>query len=124
MNFFKNTRGAATVEFAIAILPVMFFILGIIQTSYVLWADNLLHFAVDTAARCGAVGSTTAPCDGASGMATTATAVFRPLTGATFKNNASCSTGVTGSGLVGTYQINLLGVRLTLTADSCYPNLS
>jgi Flp pilus assembly protein TadG len=123
-RLFANDRGAAAVEFGLAILPVMFFILGIIQTAYVLWADNLLHFAVDTAARCGAIGSTTPPCDDTGGMVTTANAAFRPLTGATFTNNATCSAGGTGNGLVGTYTIQVIGVNVTLTADSCYPSLS
>jgi Flp pilus assembly protein TadG len=123
-RFFVNDRGAAAVEFGLAILPVMFFILGIIQTSYVLWADNLLHFAVDTAARCGAIGSTTSPCDVSGSMVTTAETVFKPLTGGTFTNNSTCSAGGTGNGLVGTYNIRILTVNLTLTAGSCYPILS
>jgi Flp pilus assembly protein TadG len=123
-RLFANDRGAVAVEFGLAFLPVMFFILGIIQTAYVLWADNLLHFAVDTAARCGAIGSTTPPCDDVGGMVTTATAVFQPLTGATFTNNATCSAGGTGNGLVGTYNVRFILVNLTLTANSCYPALS
>jgi Flp pilus assembly protein TadG len=123
-RLFVNDRGAVAVEFGLAILPVMFFILGIIQTAYVLWADNLLHFAVNTAARCGAIGSTTPPCDDSGGMVTTANSVFQPLTGATFTNNASCSAGGSGNGLNGTYNIRFILVNLTLTASSCYPALS
>jgi Flp pilus assembly protein TadG len=119
-RLFANDRGAVAVEFSLAILPVMFFILGIIQTAYVLWADNLLHFAVDTAARCGAIGSSTPPCDEAGGMIAAANTVFRPLTGASFTPNPSCPTG----GLLGEYTIDVLGVNLTLTAYSCYPVLS
>src|SRR5215813_618183 len=65
MNLCKNNRGAAAVEFALVALPVLAFIMGIIQFGWVMWVDNLLHISVDTASRCGAVGSTTSPCDGA-----------------------------------------------------------
>jgi len=133
MDFFKNNRGAAAVEFALVALPLMAFIIGIIQFGWIVWVDNLLHISVDTASRCGAIGSATSPCDGSgtSAMITTANTVFQPLTGATFTNNSSCSvnagSGLAGSGLVGTYPISiglgLLAVNLTLTAQSCYPTV-
>src|SRR5215471_20839776 len=101
MNLFKNDRGATAVEFALVALPVLAFIMGIIQFGWVVWVDNLLHISVDTASRCGAVGSTTSPCDGAgpinggslTNLITTATTVFAPLTAdaTTFTNNSSCS---------------------------------
>ncbi len=59
MNFFKNTRGAAAVEFALVALPVMLFLIAIMQTAWVVWADNLLHVSADAAARCGAVPTST-----------------------------------------------------------------
>jgi len=139
MNFFRNNRGATAVEFALVALPVMAFIIGIIQFGWIVWVDNLLHISVDTASRCGAIGSVTSPCGGAgpvnggsiANMITTATTVFQPLTGATFTDNSSCSvgvgTGLQGSGLVGTYHISIglavFAMNLTLTAQSCYPTV-
>ena len=64
MKSIRDDKGATLVEFALVALPVIFFILGIIQTAYIIWVDNLLHTAVNTAARCGAIGSNTAPCAG------------------------------------------------------------
>jgi Flp pilus assembly protein TadG len=124
MNFFKNNRGATAVEFALVALPVMLFILGIIQTAWVLWVDNLLHFSVDVAARCAAVRSTTSPCNG-SDMVTPATTAFAPLkVSLPFQNNATCTSGG-GVGVTGTYTVNfLLVVNFTLTATSCYPTVS
>jgi Flp pilus assembly protein TadG len=117
----KNSQGATAVEFGLVALPVLLFILGIIQTAWIVWAGNLLYLSVDTAARCGAVNSTTAPCTGV--MTTTASAVFSPLTGATFAANTTCSSDG-GSGLVGTYTVSILSIsNLTLTARSCYPNV-
>jgi hypothetical protein len=122
MKFFKNNRGATAVEFALGALPVMLFILGIIQTAWILWVDNLLHVSVDAAARCGAVNSTTSPCSGLglTNMRSTANLVFGPLSGATFSNNSSCG----GAGLIGTYPVTIVFVvNLTLTARSCYPTV-
>jgi Flp pilus assembly protein TadG len=120
-NLFKDNRGAAVVEFSLVALPVIFFIFGIMQTAWIVWADNLLNIAVDTAARCGAVGSTTAPCAGTD-MISAANQVFNALGGATFTNNTSCSNGV---GLVGTYDASIgWVVSLTITAQSCYPSVS
>ena len=141
MNLCKSNRGAAAVEFALVALPVLAFIMGIIQFGWVVWADSLLHISVDTASRCGAIGSTTPPCGGAgpvnggsiANLITTATTVFAPLAAgvATFTNNSSCSvdpgTALQATGLQGSYHVSIgLGVfaiNLTLTARSCYPTV-
>jgi Flp pilus assembly protein TadG len=118
----RNNRGASAIEFALVALPVIVFMLGIIQTGWVVWANNLLHMAVDAASRCGAVQSTTTPCAGGStsNMITTANLVFSPLSGASFSANA-CA----GTGLMGTYTVSIVFVvNLTLTAKSCYPTAS
>jgi Flp pilus assembly protein TadG len=127
MKFFQNNRGAAAVEFALVALPVMLFIIGIIQTAWVLWVDNLLHLSVNVAARCAAVGSTTSPCNGGTvpDMLSTATTVFAPLNSTNvFQNNGPC-TSDGGAGLIGTYTVNILYVvNFTLIANSCYPTVS
>ena len=123
-NLIRSTCGASAVEFALVTLPVMFFIIGIIQTGWIVWANNSLYVAVETAARCGAVNSQTPPCGGnsSSNMKTTARLVFAPLSGATFSTNTSNCAG--GAGLVGTYKITIaFVVNLTLTASSCYPTV-
>jgi hypothetical protein len=61
---------------------------------------NLLHYTVDAAARCLAVGSTTYPCS--ANMQNTANALFA-IGNATFANNA-CS----GTGLSSTYDVSIL----------------
>ena len=116
---FRENRGTAIVEYALAALPVVLLTFGIMQTAWIVWIDNLLTVSVDAAARCGGVGSTTYPCAG-SDMVSTANAVFRPLSGASFSAN-TCSNGV---GLIGSYNINFLFVLdMTVTAKSCYPNV-
>ena len=97
-------------------------IIGIMQTGWIVWVDNLLHISVNAAARCGGVQSTLSPCAGPTvpNMISTATTVFGPFSGAVFLNNATC----TGSGLIGTYTVSIaFVVNLTITAKSCYPNL-
>jgi Flp pilus assembly protein TadG len=123
-KFLRNNGGAAAVEFALVSLPVVLFIMGIVQTAWIVWADNLLQMSVNAAARCGGVQSTTLPCYGGTtaNMVHTAGLVFGPLSGATFTANSSCSSG---TGLVGTYEITFLFVvNMTVTATSCYPVLS
>lgn len=119
-SLFKDDRGATVVEFSLVALPVFLFIFGIMQTAWIIWADNLLQMSVDVGARCGAVSSTT-PCD----MTQVANTVFGPLGGATFTANGSSCAADGGTGLVGTYKISILSViNMTLTAKSCYPIIS
>ena len=128
LNLLKNNRGATAVEFALVALPVCTLVFGIMQTAWIIWVDNLLHAAVDTAAQCGAVNSTTSPCGGSGSMnmINTATAVFQPVSSSTapFTNNSSCG----GSGLNGSYNVSIgigsLAVNITVTAKSCYPTVS
>jgi Flp pilus assembly protein TadG len=117
----RNNRGGSAVEFALVALPVLLFVYGIMQTAWIVWADNLLQVSVDAAARCAGVGSTTSPCNGPD-MIGTANTVFGPLSGASFSANTSaCS----GKGLIGTYTITFLFVAdMTVTAKSCYPTVS
>jgi Flp pilus assembly protein TadG len=125
MNFLKNNRGATAVEFALVALPVTMFILGIMQTAWIVWADNLLHISADTGARCAAVNSSTPPCNGNTvpQMKATAATVFAPLSGAKFNNNGTC-TANHGAGLTGEYDVSIFFVvNLALTADSCYPTV-
>ena len=123
-KLFRDNRGGSVVEFSLLSLPVVVFLFGIMQTGWLLWADNLLNVAVDTAARCGAVGSTTLPCNGPD-LITTAQQVFGPISGASFSANGSSCTTNGGVGLVGTYTVNIaFAFNVTMTAKSCYPKVS
>jgi Flp pilus assembly protein TadG len=125
MTLLRNNRGATAVEFALVALPVMLFMIGIMQTAYVVWIDNLLHISVNAAARCGAIGSTTPPCSGSglANMQNAANLVFSPQSSSpTVTDNATCSAN-NGSGIIGRYPVTLFFFNLTLTAKSCYPNL-
>jgi Flp pilus assembly protein TadG len=133
-NLVRNRDGGVAVEFGLVILVITALIFAVVQTAYALWMDNMLHYAVDYAARCGAVRSTTYPCYGSgfTNMQCTADAIFRPAPGVptftppncpsttanpSFSTNASC----TGSGIIGTYTVSILLITYPLTAQSCYP---
>lgn len=129
-KLFRNDEGASALEFALVIVPVMLFMIGIIQTGYVVWANNLLHAALDAAARCGAVNSSTSPCAcpttapcPASDMISAANAVIAPLPLANATIVADTLT-CNGAGLIGTYTVSIgYIIDLTLTAKSCYPSI-
>jgi len=124
-KLFRDNRGGSVVEFALVSLPVVLFVFGIMQTGWLVWADNLLNIAVDTAARCGAVNSLTRPCYGTTDMVKTAQEVFGPISGASFSANGSSCTTDGDVGLVGTYTVNFaFVVNMTMTAKSCYPKVS
>src|SRR5207302_7952660 len=102
-KFLRDNRGATLVEYALVALPVLLFIIGIMQTAWVVWIDNLMTISVSTAARCGAMKSNTSPCpttsnwsDVEAGMEAAANTVFGSG-GATF-SAITCTNGV---GLVG-----------------------
>jgi Flp pilus assembly protein TadG len=122
----RDSRGATAVEFALVLLPVLTFMFGIVQTCYIIWVDNLLHVAVDAAARCGATNSMTTPCAGnsTSDMISAADTVLAPLPvahAAFTANTANCNGGL---GLIGTYTVSIAYVvNLKLTAQSCYPTV-
>jgi len=122
-KLFRDNYGGALVDFALVILPVMVFIIGIVQTAWIIWASNMLQSSVEAAARCGAVQSTTFPCNGGD-MVTAANRVFLPLNGATFSANSGSCAADGGQGLIGTYTVSILITSLTLTAKSCYPTVT
>jgi Flp pilus assembly protein TadG len=131
-RFFNDERGATALEFAIAFPPILFLTLGIFQTALFVWTDNLLHYAVDVAARCAAVSSTKAPCTG--DLETTASGVFNASMPAswnfgtvTFPNgdtNPSCTANAKGITMKFTATLRLVPLPssyATMTAQSCYP---
>ena len=127
MKLFRDIRGASALEFGLVLPAITTFIIGIAQVGYLLWIDNLLHYSVDAAARCGAVGSTTYPCygSGTANMTTTAKALFGMAVATVPAGTFAANTACTGSGLSGSYTVNvLLAKPVTVTAKSCYPTYS
>ncbi len=134
MRFLKNNSGATALEFALVFPAVIAFIIGIAQVGYLLWIDNLLHYSVETASRCNAVGSTTFPCagSGTTNMSTAATNLFSQAVALTNIPSGTFSAYTTAacsqpsfSGLQASFTVRvLLVIPVTVTANSCYPNFS
>jgi Flp pilus assembly protein TadG len=154
MKIVKDNSGATALEFAFIFPAVVVFILGIMHVTYALWIDNLTHYAVDSAARCGAIyqvgisvpsypcacPTAASPCTSTTTdmMLATATSVLSKgviaasIPSTTFVTNTSC----TGSGLSGSYTVgflkapsatgylSFLATAITVNAKSCYPNYS
>ena len=55
----SDVRGVAAVEFALILLPLLLMVLGIIDGGRMLWTQNSLQYAVEQAARCAVVNTTT-----------------------------------------------------------------
>ena len=51
----KDTSGADTVEFALAAIPFMMFLLGVIEFSRLYWTHSELQYAAEATARCATV---------------------------------------------------------------------
>ena len=126
-----DRRGTTTVEFAIASLLFFALILGVVELGRLMWIANGLHLAVQQAARCGAVASSscTTPAQVqafAAGVAGTPvsssvfTATPRTCSGSPSVCTPSCGYKVTASYAVQLY-VPYVNVNPTLTAQACFP---
>ncbi|HSC18263.1 MAG TPA: TadE/TadG family type IV pilus assembly protein [Rhizomicrobium sp.] len=121
----RDTHGATAVEFAFTAPLFMALIFGIIEAGLALWAQFGLQNAVEAAARCASVNTTT--CSGATAIASYAASntlgVTIPASSFAF-SQPSC-----GNQVSGTYNYAYLthffgATRVTLSAQSCFPNIN
>lgn len=116
--------GNALVEFAL-IAPVLLLVLfGTIEAGRALWLQNALHYAVQAAARCASINTTT--CSNLGTIQYYAASV----SGAQFDTSvfswsgaASCGNQVYASYPMSLY-IPYVGATVTLTAQACFPKSS
>jgi Flp pilus assembly protein TadG len=118
----RDETGAAAVELAL-ILPVLALILfGTEEFGRLLWTKSLLDHAVDEAARCGSVNSTT--CGSSSAIASYAVQRSAPLTLSTSVFTAttpSCGSQVAASYPFTFAAPTLLPFTVTLRSQACFP---
>ncbi len=111
----QSRAGTTAVEFALLALPFLLLVTGIMDASRLVWTNFSLQFAVEAAARCAAVTSTTC---GPQSMTAPGAASF------TYNATASCN-GVAGSQVSGTmpffFTVPGFPVSVTLNAMSCRP---
>jgi Flp pilus assembly protein TadG len=127
-RFRRAERGSNAVEFALVAPLLIGFLFAIYQVGLAIWTQGILDFAVEQAARCAAVNTTTCGTDSA--IETYAATQTAPLSisSATFTaSTVSCGFQVTASYsfvFFGTFPYSnkaILPNSVTLTSSSCYP---
>ena len=130
-----DESGANAVEFALVVPFFIILLLGVYDFGRAVWTQGVLDFAVEQAARCAAIDTST--CDSASDTATYASNQTSPLAipaaDFTVTLATSCGASVTGSKVTASYNFSFLGTfplnqgksifptSVTLTSSSCYP---
>ena len=118
ITFMRNCDGAVAVEFAMLLLPMLLLMLGTFDTGFALLTETRITFAVEAAAKCGAVNTTV--CGSPTEIAAYGASVAAvPGLGASgfVVTTAACGISVRASH---PYAGIVLPV-LTLTAGACYP---
>jgi Flp pilus assembly protein TadG len=126
-----DTRGAALVEFAVALPVFTLMIFGVIQVGLVMWTQFGLQHSVEMAARCATVGAALSPqgvntnCTNASSVQSFAAAQYyglRPTPTFAVTLNTTCGSNQ-GNLVSASYTFSLIRLipSMTMTAQSCYP---
>jgi Flp pilus assembly protein TadG len=117
--------GATAVEFGLTAPLFMMLVFGIIEVGFALWAQYGLENAVEAASRCVSVNTIT--CSSASAIAeyahTNTLGVGIPASAFAY-DKLSCGNKVTGSYRYGYFTQYFNAVGVTLTAQSCFPDLN
>ena len=113
----RDCHGVVALEFVILLGPLLLLLLGIFDIGLLTLTDTWINFAVEAAAKCGAIGTTcTSPSDTAACGASIAG--LRGLDASGFSvTTASCGLSVTA-----TYSYaGVVLPTITLNAGACYP---
>lgn len=117
--------GNTAVEFALVFPAFILMMMGTIETGRAIWTQSLLNYAVQSAARCGAVN--TSVCSSNSATVTYAVQNSSPLTipSTDFTvSSPSCGNQVSVALPFTTIVPQLLPFNVTLSAQACYPKSS
>jgi Flp pilus assembly protein TadG len=121
-RFGRAEDGAGAVEFAIIVPILMSVFFGIFEFGRALWTQGVLDYAVEQAARCASINTTT--CSSVSTIQTFAAAQTTPLNLATSiftVTTPTCGHQVAASYPFAFVATGLFSYSLTLTSTSCYP---
>ncbi len=118
-----STGGNPAVEMALVLPVFLALIYGVIEFGRVLWTLSTLHYAVEEAARCASINTTTCGTSTqikayAAARASTigvATSVFTPTT-------VACGHKVAASYVFPFAVSGFMPYTITLTAQSCFPS--
>lgn len=118
----RSRAGTTAVEFALLALPFLMLIFGVIDFSRLIWTQSAMQFAVEKAARCAAVNTSTcgtlAQIQAYAGSQMLAPGV--PVTAFSYTASA-CGSDVSVTTDFKFILVNLIPSALTLKARSCYP---
>jgi Flp pilus assembly protein TadG len=122
VRLLRDCGGAQAVEMALVLPFLALMLLGAIETGWMLWSASTLYFAVEEAARCGAVdvnncGSTSA---------IQAIAVSKAMGLNMAAGDFTVSKPACGQQVTATYTFNFLqpfqtNFSISIPATSCYP---
>jgi Flp pilus assembly protein TadG len=134
-GFREDKSGAAAVEFAFVGLALIFLLFGVVECGRMLWTQNALQYAVEQAARCAIVNTTTSPkcpatcstCPTACGTTTQIQSYAACMAyGLTLSSSVFSVTTPSNSSCVSAslpYATGLpVSISVTLTAQSCRPS--
>ena len=113
----RDCHGVVALEFVILLGPLLLLLLGIFDIGLLTLTDTWINFAVEAAAKCGAIGTTcTSPSDTAAYGASIAGLPGLDASGFSV-TTASCGLSVTA-----TYSYaGVVLPTITLNAGACYP---
>jgi Flp pilus assembly protein TadG len=114
--------GNTAVEFALVFPVFILMVIGVFETGRALWTQSLLNYAVQSAARCGAVDTST--CSSSTAMITYAVQNSSPLTipNADFTvTTQACGNQVAVAFPFTTVVPQMLPFDVTISAQACYP---
>ena len=114
--------GEVAIEFAILFTTAMLLVLGLVEFGRALWYQSTLDYAVQSAARCGAVN--TSACGSAAQIQQFAVSMAPGLaitTGNFAVTSPSCGTQVVASYTFQTIVPGLLPFTMNLNATACFP---
>ena len=120
LQYVRDQSGAGAAEFALVLIPFVAMVFGIIGLSLMFYSNQLLHYAVEDAARCASVKTTI--CTNATTTQAYALSHFgAPGLSPTFvASKPACGNKVVGTA---TYPLNagLVNISVPLSATACYP---
>lgn len=117
-----SDRGTTAIEVALVFPVFLLMLLGVFEFGRAMWTQSALQYAVQVAARCGAVDITT--CASPSEVIAFAVAQTQPLT--VPSSAFTATTLACGSSVAVTYPFTfvvpqLLPFNITISAQACYP---
>jgi Flp pilus assembly protein TadG len=114
----RDCGGAVALEFAFISIPLLILLFGIFDLGVAMLTETRITFAVEAAAKCGAIGAATCASPAETAVYGASVAAVRGLGASGFVvTTAACGVSVTAS-----YAYNgMILPAMTLNAGACYP---